>query len=427
MITSRALPLLVLVPLLVLSCRPTDEPPPVVDDDDSVAQDDDDSVQPSDDDDSGATDDDDTTPVDDDDVTPDPACTDGWEPLAILDDFDANIRDYSVDSGSSTLAAVTERYLYVYDVSEPRTPALLEIFDAQEMVDPAGEWRAIAAAEGGHVVLGRWETETGGWAHVQLIDAAVGSAAQGFETAFSTGAVDESGWVGQATDIAAHGDQSGVVSWHPSEKGECAAHFLEHRDYGLVLTASRPSLWGPLNDMAHTGSALIHPGTPSVSIIPSDPAGEILSFEVSGSAEIPLETEAGWLIPTLGGYTDRNELYRLNEDLTAVEQIGWTAPSSSFYDDDGAHQLAVYEDEIFVANGLGGGLLRAAWTPDDWIDVEGPSTLTADLWEEYVGADGSGSTRVERADDILFVAGKWSPSEGEWQTPSIGVVRICPL
>jgi len=427
MVTVRSLLPLTLVLILAVSCRPTDEPPPVVGDDDSVGGDDDDSVQQPDDDDSGATDDDDTTPVDDDDVTPDPVCTDGWEPLAVVDEFEANIRDYSVDSGSSTLAAISTRYLYVYDVSEARTPVLLETFDAQAVVDPAAEWGAISAAEGGHVVLGRWETETGGWAHVQLIDAVVGSVGLGFETTFSTGGADEYGTVGQATDIAARGDQSAVVAWHAGNEGECAAYFLDHGGVGLVLTGSRPIPWSPWRNIAHTGEAVLLPGGDRIRVAPLDLGADYRSLDVSGVSRIPLETEAGWLIPTLGGYTDLNELYRLNEDLTAVEQIGWTAPSSSFYDDDGAHQLAVYEDEIFVANGLGGGLLRAAWTPDDWISVEAPSTLTADLWEEYIGADGSGSTRVERAEDILFVAGKWSPSEGEWQTPSIGVVRICPL
>jgi len=374
----------------------------------------------------GPIDDDDSAVEDDDDVTPDPACTDGWEPLAILDGFDSDIRDYSVDPGSGTLAVITPQYLTVFDVSEPRIPVLLETFYVEDIIDSTATWIAISAAEDGHVVLGRWQNETGGWAHVQLIDATEGSAALGFETTLFAGEPNEHGTVGEASDITARGAQSGVVTWHPGEKGESTAYFLEHRDSGLVVAASRPSLWWGLDNMAHAGSALIHPGTPNVSVIPSDPASEIVRFEVSGGAEIPLETGAGWLIPTIGGCVGPNELYRLNTDLSAVEQIGVTEMSCAFENNDGAHQLTVYEDELFVANGLAG-LLRGAWTPDDWIAVEGPSTLTPQLWQEYVGADGSGSIRVERDEDILFVSGQWSTTFGEWDMPSVGVVRICPL
>jgi len=366
---GRLLLLLATVVLLAAAaCKPTVDDT-AIDDDDSAGSDDDDSVQPPDDDDSGATDDDDVTPVDDDDVTPDPACTDGWEPLAILDDFEANIRDYSVDSGSSTLAAITERYLYVYDLSEPRTPVLLETFDVQVVVDPAAEWVAVSAAEGGHVVLGRWQTETGGWAHVQLIDATVGSAALGFETTIFSGEPDESGAVPLATDIAAQGTRSVIVcSWWE----ESRAYFLGHEEFGVVLDGSRPILGGYWDEIAFAGVAVIHPGSPYVTIVPSEPSIDVVQFPISGIARNPLETEAGWLIPTMGGCSP-NQLYLLGDDLSAIEQVGETAMACDEYISDGAHQLAVYEDEIFVANG-GGRLLRGDWTPDDWISVEGPST-----------------------------------------------------
>ena len=371
----------------------------------------------------GPIDDDDSAVEDDDDVTPDPACTDGWEPLAILDDFEADIRDYSVDPGSSTLAVITERSLSVYDLSEPRTPVLLETFDVHEVVDPAAQWVAISAAQGGHVVLGRWDNETGSWAHVQLVDAVEGSAGLGFETTVFTGEPDEYGAVPLATGLAAHDNQSVFVSdwWEESR-----AYFLEHHESGIALESSRPLSGGYWGSFAYTGDALIDPGTPYVRVVSSDPSVEIVNLSISGEARLPLETEAGWLIPTLGGCVGPNELYRLNADLSAVEQIGLTEMSCAFENNDGAHQLAVHEDEIFVANGLGG-VLRGAWTPDDWITVEGPSTLTPQLWQEYVGADGSGSIRVERDEDILFVSGQWSTTFGEWDMPSIGVVRICPL
>ena len=370
----------------------------------------------------GPIDDDDSAVEDDDDVTPDPACTDGWEPLAILDDFEADIRDYSVDPGSSTLAVITERSLSVYDLSEPRTPVLLETFDVHEVVDPAAQWVAISAAQGGHVVLGRWDNETGSWAHVQLVDAVEGSAGLGFETTVFTGEPDEYGAVPLATGLAAHDNQSVFVSdwWEESR-----AYFLEHHESGIALESSRPLSGGYWGSFAYTGEALIDPGTPYVRVVSSDPSVEIVNLSISGEARLPLETEAGWLIPTMGDCSP-NELYRLSDDLSAVEQIGETEMSCDEYISDGAHQLAVYDDEIFVANG-GGRLLRGDWTPDDWINVEGPSTLTPEVWQEHLGVEVPWAARVERLDDVLIVGGEWSNEIDNWVLPKLGLVRICPL
>ena len=177
--------------------------------------DDDDSVGPDDDNSSG----DDDSAGDDDDVTPDPACTDGWEPLAQLDDFEPYILDYSVDPESRTLAVVTSHNLRVFDLSEPRAPALLEVFDGEEVLLDDADWVAVSVAEGGHVALGRSEDETGGWAYVQLINTGPGSASLGHGTSFFVGASNEYGTVGEATDIATRGARSSVAVWHPGQKG----------------------------------------------------------------------------------------------------------------------------------------------------------------------------------------------------------------
>jgi len=126
------------------------------------------------------------------------------------------------------------------------------------------------------------------------------------------------------------------------------------------------------------------------------------------------------LIPTMAGCLGPNALYRLSTDLTAIEQIGETEDVCDKFYDDGAHQLAVYEDEIFVANGSGR-LIRGAWTPDDWITVEGPGTLSADLWGAALGESFPShygyAGRVERFGDTLVVGAEWY----------LGLVRICPL
>ena len=258
---------------------------------------------------------------------------------------------------------------------------------------------------------------------MQLVDTAAGSATLGFKTTIFTGEPDEYGAVPLANDLAAHGTRSVVVrSWWE----ESRAYFLEHLESGISLEGSRPLEGGYWGYNAYAGDALLGPGASFISVVSSNLSVGIANLSISGTGQRPLETEAGWLVPTIGGCVGPNELYRLNADLSAVEEIGETELSCAFENNDGARQLAVYEDEIFVANGLGG-VLRGAWTPDDWISVQGPSTLTPQLWQEYVGADGSGSIRVERDEDILFVSGQWSTSLGEWHKRSIGVVRICPL
>jgi len=365
----------------------------------------------------GPIDDDDSAVEDDDDVTPDPACTDGWEPLAILDAFEGDIVDYSVDPVSSTLAAITERYLFVYDLSEPRTPTLLDSFDVQDLVDPTARWLALSVAEGGHAALSRWEAETGGWAHVQLIEATAGSANLGLDTTFSTGEPDEYGQVPLAVDLAAHGARSVVVS---SFWNEARAYFLEHQESGVSIEGSRTLEAGYWGSIAFTGDAMIAPGTPFVRVVWSDASIEIAHLSIFGLPRHPAETEAGWLIPTMAGCLGPNALYRLSTDLTAIEQIGETEDVCDKFYDDGAHQLAVYEDEIFVANGSGR-LIRGAWTPDDWITVEGPGTLSADLWGAALGESFPShygyAGRVERFGDTLVVGAEWY----------LGLVRICPL
>ncbi len=385
-----------LLPLVAASCRPADD--------------------------DTATDDDDSAVVDDDDSTPDSACTEGWEPLAVLDDFEADILDYSVDPESNTLAAITEQYLRVFDVSEPQTLALLATFDVQEAVDPTAEWVAISAAAGGHVVLARWADSSGGWAQVQLLDAAPTSAGLGAGTVFFTGPPDEYGNTEQVTDIAASGARSAVVTWWWEES---TAYFLEHHESGLAIEGSRALPAHYWTRIAYTGTEVILPSE-QVQIAATDPSVDIVSRPISGPARNPLETDVGWLIPTLGDCPGQNELYRLNEALTALEQIGGTAGVCDEYIDDGAHQLSVYQGEIFVANG-GGRLIRGDWTPDDWVTVEGPSTLTPEVWEEYVGVEVPWAARVERLDDVLIVGGEWSNEIDNWVLPQLGLVRICPL
>ncbi len=399
----RALPLALagLLALAPASCRPDDDDT-VSNDDDSAVDDDDSAGQP-----------------DDDDVTPDPACTDGWEPLAILDDFEANIHDYSVDPGSSTLAAITERYLYVYDLSEPRTPALLETFDVREVVEPAAEWVAISAAEGGHVVLGRWQDETGAWAQVQVVDAVGGGAGLSLERVFLTGAPDKDGTPELAWDISARGVRSAVTTgWWK----EATVYFLELDDSALVLEGSRALPAGGWDRIAYTGDAVLMPSYQRIRVVPFDSSSEIRSLDIGGSAQIPLETEHGWFIPTISHSYTTPPLYLLNDALLDIHHIGETEVGCYLPKDDldGAHQATVYEGEIFVANGCSG-LLRADWTPDDWVSVAGPTTLTQEVWEDAIEGPvpeyADLAFRVERVEDVLAVGGSWY----------LGLVRICPL
>ncbi len=400
------LPLALLISLSLVSCKP--DP---LDDDDSVGPDDDDS--------SG----DDDSAGDDDDVTPDPACTDGWEPLAQLDDFEPYILDYSVDPESRTLAVVTSHNLRVFDISEPGSPVLLEVFDAEEVLLEDADWVAISAAEGGHVALGHSEDESGGWAHVQLVVSAQGSASIGPGTTLFTGAPDEYGTTGEATDIAAHSTGSVVVAWHPDDS---TAYFFDHLKAAVALETSRTIPRHHWRRIAFSGSALLLPSE-TFRIVPMDPSLDVVQLDILGAARLPAEAESGWLVPTHGNCVAPNRLYRLRKDLSAIQQVGETELSCwSEFHTDGAHQVAAYGNELFVANG-DGGLLRGTWETDDWISVQGPTTLTGELWEESVGVAIPWVTRVERLDDVLVVGGSlWSSFTDDWAISRIGLVRICP-
>jgi hypothetical protein len=52
--------------------------------------------------------DDDDATADDDDATPDPACIEGYEPLAVMEDYDGDVESIAVHADSETFAVLAE-------------------------------------------------------------------------------------------------------------------------------------------------------------------------------------------------------------------------------------------------------------------------------------------------------------------------------
>ena len=417
----RLLTLALALPMLVAnSCRPTD------DDDDSVL-DDDDSVL--DDDDSVLPDDDDSTPVDDDDVTPDPACTDGYEPLAVITGFEPRVRSIAVHPTTWTLAVQDDQAIYIFDVSQPATPVQVAEYPALSL-GPTGAWLDLAPADWGFVALGRTVEEPGDyWIWLQTIEVdSSGVPGLGGGTSFYLSSAGSN----EGNDpeenypnfVASLGDDVAIAC--RLEGGPPIVTILSYSGGNLAVESTRSvdyAVWTARPAIAFADRVIL-PEPHALRIAPFDSSADHSRTEgLSANPRIPLLTDQGWLIPTLSTNA-RPPLYLFDIDTMTFEEIGTTA---NMYDDggpksgpDGALQATIYEEELFLANGTRG-LTRAAWDPGE---IEVPyvaGSPTTELFEEQLGqgfwpetVSGAVLHFVERIEDHLFIG------------PEVGILRICP-
>ena len=415
--------------LLLPSCPPTDDDDttPAPDDDDSVLDDDDSGL---DDDDSVEPDDDDSTSVDDDDVTGDPACTDGYEPLAVITGFEPRVRSIAVHAPTWTLAVQDDEAVYIYDVSQPAAPVQVAEYPALDL-GPTGAWLDLAPADWGFVALGRTVEEPGDyWIWVQTIEVdGSGIPSLGGGTSFylsSAGSNEENDpEVTYPNFVTSRGEDVALAC--RTEGASPIVTILSYAEGNLTPVSTRSvqyAVWTarPAIDSANR---VILPEPYALRIAPFDTSDDHSRTDsLSVHPRTPLLTDQGWLIPTVSEFA-RPPLYLFDIDAMTFEEIGTT---TNQFDEvigegapDGATQATIYDGDLFLANDTRG-LTRAPWDPGN---IEVPTVgmnPTQELFEETLGEPlwphpwpSAALVRfVERIEDHLFIG------------PEVGILRICP-
>ncbi|MCA9688988.1 MAG: hypothetical protein KC636_05220 [Myxococcales bacterium] len=152
---------------------------------------------------------------------------------------------------------------------------------------------------------------------------------------------------------------------------------------------------------------------------PSPPPGPDGEFPIQNPPEppdpdptVPRDNPSLPLPKTAGeskGWT--TSLERLHPESGRVDVIGETPVISSFDAQDGAFELVIYNDELFIANGESG-VLRTKWAGDG-VRVPKTTTLTAELWPDVPKRP----ARLAMFRDVLVVM--------EPLADAVGLVTIC--